>query len=569
MIESKKRRAFENKELSGPDYGKERVVKKQDVKKPLVTEKPRKHTVTIAIPSSVISNAPTLELKTILAGQIARALVLFCVDEVVIYEDKVPHPTSKVNPNLFLARLLQYMETPPYLRKALVPISSDLKFAGLLPSLDVPHHPARDDMTLYREGVTLNKADDQSTLVDVGLFRRARIDRPVQPNVRVTVELSQVVAAADTKKGQKPIQAKVVSPKAPREKSGLYWGYSIRLASSFSKVMTDSPYEYDFLVGVSDCKGDNVYQPSIKDKVKPFEHILIAFGAPNGGLEEAIEADEDLKVGEENANELFDLFIQPLTSGTRSIRLEFSQATVTSFQTTKLPFWRLPIQYYSTERKSGLAERLGAGRGKAPNEGNDPFASFLSKNDNQNERRPRNENNNQRGKGLMSSRNSNNNQKKRQQQKSVEGQFADAEPVEQKKAAQATTEHKKDQRNPRQQDNRRNNNRKPRVKHEAVRAHRAISFIDKDIDWASFDVLPVQQVNAKTVEGQQKTDIKEDDYGHYLSAGTEIKWSDIVKGDAVNTLVGSNPSLDLQQKTAFLAAVANATSSGQRVAAKK
>ncbi|KAG1143643.1 hypothetical protein G6F37_006017 [Rhizopus arrhizus] len=569
MIESKKRRTFENKELSGPDYGKKRAVEKQDVKKPLVTKKPRKHTVTVAIPSSVISNAPTLELKTILAGQIARALVLFCVDEVVIYEDKVPHPTSKVNPNLFLARLLQYMETPPYLRKALVPISSDLKFAGLLPSLDVPHHPTRDDMTLYREGVTLDKADDQSTLVDVGLFRRARIDRPVQPNVRVTVELSQVVAAADTKKGQKPIQAKVVSPKAPREKSGLYWGYSIRLASSFSKVMTDSPYEYDFLIGVSDCKGDNVYQPSIKDKVKPFEHILIAFGAPNGGLEEAIEADEDLKVGEENANELFDLFIQPLTSGTRSIKLETLMLRTSAFQTTKLPFWRLAIQYYSTENKSSLAERLGAGRGKAPNEGNDPFASFLSKNDNQNERRPRNENNNQRGKGLMSSRNSNNNQKKRQQQKSVEGQFADAEPVEQKKVAQVATERKKDQRNPRQQDNRRNNNRKPRVKHEAVRAHRAISFIDKDIDWASFDVLPVQQVNAETVEGQQKTDIKEDDYDHYLSAGTEIKWSDIVKGDAVNTLVGSNPSLDLQQKTAFLAAVANATSSGQRVAARK
>lgn len=54
-------------------------------------------------------------------------------------------------------------------------------------------------------------------------------------------------------------------------------------------------------------------------------HILIAFGAPNGGLEEAIEADEDLKVGEENANELFDLFIQPLTSGTRSIRLEVNK----------------------------------------------------------------------------------------------------------------------------------------------------------------------------------------------------------------------------------------------------
>ncbi|KAI9255504.1 putative RNA methyltransferase-domain-containing protein [Sporodiniella umbellata] len=316
----KKKRAYENKDLSGPDYGKERAVKRQDVKKSLIPDKARKYTVTMAIPSSVIDSAPTLELKTLLAGQIARALALFCVDEVVIYEDKVPQ--SKVNASLFLARLFQYMETPPYLRKALVPISPDLKFAGLLAPLDVPHHPTKDEMTLYREGVTLDKADDQSTLVDVGLFRRARIDRPIQPNVRVTVELQQVVAAADTKKGQKPIQARVVSPKVPREMNGIYWGYQIRLASSFSKVMTEAVYEYDFSIGVSDRKGDSIYQSLITDKVKPFSHLLIAFGAPNGGLEEAIEADEDLKVGGEDAEELFDLFIQPTTSGSRSIRLE-------------------------------------------------------------------------------------------------------------------------------------------------------------------------------------------------------------------------------------------------------
>ncbi|KAG1438754.1 hypothetical protein G6F56_012533 [Rhizopus delemar] len=187
------------------------------------------------------------------------------------------------------------METPPYLRKALVPISPDLRFAGLLSPLDVPHHPGKDEMTLYREGVTLDKVDDQTTLVDVGLFRRARIDRPIQPNVRVTVELQQVLAAADTKKGQKPIGARVVSPKVPKEMNGIYWGYQIRLASSFSKVMTESTYEYDFSIGVSDRKGENLYQSSIKDKVKPFDHLLIAFGGPNGGLEEAIEADEDLK----------------------------------------------------------------------------------------------------------------------------------------------------------------------------------------------------------------------------------------------------------------------------------
>ncbi|ORE11831.1 DUF171-domain-containing protein [Rhizopus microsporus var. microsporus] len=330
MPESRKRRTFDNKELSGPDYGKERPVKKQDIKK-TISEKPRKHTVTVAIPGSIIDFAPTLELKTILAGQLARTFALFCVDEVVIYQDKVVHPSAKVNPNLFLARILQYMETPPYLRKALVPISSDLKFVGLLPPLDAPHHPSREDMTLYREGVTLDKADDESTLVDVGLFRRARIDRPVQPNVRVTVELSQVVAAADTKKGQKPIQAKAVSPKTPREKSGIYWGYQIRVASSFSKVMAEAPCKYDLSIGVSDQGGDNLFHSStIKNKFKPFGHILIAFGTPNGGLEEAIEADEDLKEGGENAHELFDLFIQSATSGTRSVRLEESIMMVMS-----------------------------------------------------------------------------------------------------------------------------------------------------------------------------------------------------------------------------------------------
>lgn len=51
--------------------------------------------------------------------------------------------------------------------------------------------------------------------------------------------------------------------------------------------------------------------------------MLVAFGGPSGGLQEAIEADEDLKVGSEDAAEMFDLFIDPnAKSGTRSVRLE-------------------------------------------------------------------------------------------------------------------------------------------------------------------------------------------------------------------------------------------------------
>jgi hypothetical protein len=51
--------------------------------------------------------------------------------------------------------------------------------------------------------------------------------------------------------------------------------------------------------------------------------LLVAFGGPVGGLQEAIEADQDLKVGGDDAAELFDLFIDPnAKSGTRTVRLE-------------------------------------------------------------------------------------------------------------------------------------------------------------------------------------------------------------------------------------------------------
>lgn len=52
-------------------------------------------------------------------------------------------------------------------------------------------------------------------------------------------------------------------------------------------------------------------------------HMLIAFGGPNGGLQNAIDADEDLQCAGEDANELFDLFIVPsATAGSRTIRTE-------------------------------------------------------------------------------------------------------------------------------------------------------------------------------------------------------------------------------------------------------
>lgn len=79
---------------------------------------PNPVTVSIAIASSCIENAQNLELATLLAGQIARAAAIFNVDEVVVLDDAPNKQPGRVSAAAGLfARVLQFMETPQYLRK--------------------------------------------------------------------------------------------------------------------------------------------------------------------------------------------------------------------------------------------------------------------------------------------------------------------------------------------------------------------------------------------------------------------------------------------------------------------
>lgn len=96
-----------------------------------------------------------------MAGQIARAASIFEVDEVVVYTEtghfsqldgEFRGANRKSDANVFLARILQYLETPQYLRKALFPMHPDLRYAGLLNPLDAPHHVREQQDVPFREG---------------------------------------------------------------------------------------------------------------------------------------------------------------------------------------------------------------------------------------------------------------------------------------------------------------------------------------------------------------------------------------------------------------------------------
>merc|ERR550519_1465570 len=116
----------------------------------------RQYTVSIAVPGSVLDNAQTAELRTYLAGQVARAAAIYNVDEVVVFGDSkgaAEHSRGMVQ----LARILQYLECPQYLRKHFFPIHEDLKYAGVLNPTDMPHHLRASEESIYREGVVMER----------------------------------------------------------------------------------------------------------------------------------------------------------------------------------------------------------------------------------------------------------------------------------------------------------------------------------------------------------------------------------------------------------------------------
>lgn len=285
-----------------------------------------KSTVSIAIPGSILENAQSPELRSYLAGQVARAACIFQVDEIVVFDDfadavnseksTIENETGSVSARkscIQLCRILQYLECPQYLRKFLFPIHTDLKYCGILNPLQAPHHLGSKEIFKYREGVVINKPikNDKGSYVNVGLLKDVLIDKVLTPGIRCTVKLFPV------EEGTKKIKGLVVPPTTPRQDTGTYWGYSVRIAKSISQIFSQCPYKdgYDITIGTSD-KGT-----SVDDfKCPTFNHMLIVFGGLQG-LEVAIESDPILETDDPNL--LFDFYLNTLPEqGSKTIRTE-------------------------------------------------------------------------------------------------------------------------------------------------------------------------------------------------------------------------------------------------------
>ncbi|KAK7182243.1 hypothetical protein DPSP01_006962 [Paraphaeosphaeria sporulosa] len=342
--------------------------------KPSATFKPRTArpwTVTMALPGSILNNVARHDTKTLLAGRIARAAAVWCVDEIVVYDDDPTTIPEKVsgyyrskkktkaeimdsiseadipyqNPDRFLVGLLEYADCPPHIRSSLFPMCEPYKHVGLLPPLDTPSHTKPAEWIRFREGVALPSqrranSTDEWTHINCGLPFPVKVPYAVPQGMRLTVEFKDAQPPSWPHLSEyecESLAVDAVAPETPREKEGYYWGYKVRYAPSFSAIFSESEYPdgYTLAIGTSErgvplsaVLPDAIAprnRPASNEKKLPdsCEHLLVVFGGV-AGLEPVVANDPVLgELGKESAHEAFDYWVNLVQGqGSRTIRTE-------------------------------------------------------------------------------------------------------------------------------------------------------------------------------------------------------------------------------------------------------
>lgn len=226
--------------------------------------------LSIFVPSSYLAESKDSKIRTYKVGLIGRYAALFRANNIVIYNDDSEGGSR--DDALYMKTILEYMDTPQYLRKQVFPITPELKNVGILPPLRTPHHPATDEAKIgdFRQGLT-KKRVRKGTMVDIGVGRLALCKEKLSVN--------KVLSFRIEKFGKEIL----IEPDEPDD---VYWGYNVitsdrNLYNSIT-MMKNKP---DLVIGTSK------YAPNItsildevQTSVKQANHVAILFGGPYSGI---------------------------------------------------------------------------------------------------------------------------------------------------------------------------------------------------------------------------------------------------------------------------------------------
>ena len=239
-----------------------------------MTQPPRRsQIVSVALPASLTLDIPHLREKTARLGFVSRALATFRVEEAIIYRDRTGAEIDREAK--LIEKMLNYIETPQYLRRLVFKMDPDLQYAGTLPPLRTPNHPDKQNPTpgQLREGVVVQSGP--SSMIDAGFRNSVRVRSNVPTSEIVTIRLTN---------SSPQLEGEIVEP------SGLtiYWGFRVARGNvSLSELVRNR--KFDLTISTS-RKGTGIREvtPELTEKWKSSKRPLIVFGSPNDGVPEIL-----------------------------------------------------------------------------------------------------------------------------------------------------------------------------------------------------------------------------------------------------------------------------------------
>lgn len=219
--------------------------------------------LSIAIPSSILSVQHHLREKTFVAGIVARAAAIFRIDTIAIYKD----PDSRSEDMKILELVLRYMREPPYLRKQTIPLTKELRYAGILPPLATPNHPLITNKLTkgsIREALIITK--NNKLYADIGLKELCRLTcnkRKGKTYIAIT-ELD-------------PLTCKCIDEDAVPN----YMCYKIETYDSLTQIINEYR-DRKWHIVISTKKGETIskIRNELKKVIKRSPGLVIIFGSP-------------------------------------------------------------------------------------------------------------------------------------------------------------------------------------------------------------------------------------------------------------------------------------------------
>lgn len=262
----------------------------------------KKQKLWVALPDSLLSDTLSLRDKTIKIGIVARICSIFRVNKLFFYHDK----TSTFHDFELMKIILEYLDTPQYLRKHLFSKRNELQYAGLLPPLRTPHHKLVEKLSEikvgdFREGIVIKKGGNY--YADVGLSSLVLIDGQISEGSRISIEFTSALPN---------LRCKIVE----RDDVNLYWGYEVKEAGSLKNLIKSINADLCIITSRKGIPIKNMWQTFISDTQKAIS-IIVVFGSPKSSVQNILLNDN---VNPEDISKYI-LNILP-NQGTATIRTE-------------------------------------------------------------------------------------------------------------------------------------------------------------------------------------------------------------------------------------------------------